>query len=60
MKHHLTTLAILLAALVFYGLGFSSLGLVSVVAGGAFELWFWVRLFSRRNVARGPATPPAL
>ena len=59
MKHHLTTLAILLAALVFYGLGFSRLGIAAVVAGGVLELWFWVRLFSRRDAVRGPAAPPA-
>ena len=55
MKHHMATLAILLAALMFYGLGFSSLGLAAVVAGGAFELWFWARLFSRRDAVRDSA-----
>jgi hypothetical protein len=45
MKQHFITAAILLAALVFYGLGYSSLGGIAFVIGGAFELWFWVRLF---------------
>ena len=59
MKHHLITVAILLAALMCYGLGYSRLGLAAVVAGGALELWFWVRLFSRRPPVRGHSSPPA-
>jgi hypothetical protein len=47
MKRHFITVAILLVALVFYMLGYSSLGGTAIVIGGAFELWFWVRLFSR-------------
>ena len=46
MKHHLITVAILLAALAFYGLGMAQLGAAGIVIGGAFELWFWVRLIS--------------
>jgi hypothetical protein len=45
MKRHFITVAILLVALVFYGLGYSSLGGITFVIGGVFELWFWVRLF---------------
>ncbi|WP_169740999.1 hypothetical protein [Methylomicrobium agile] len=45
MKYHLITAVILLVALVFYGLGYSSLGGIAIVIGGVFELWFWVRLF---------------
>jgi len=53
MKRHLVTVAILLAALTLYALGFSRLGGAAVVVGSTFELWFWVRLFSRRTtVAR--------
>jgi hypothetical protein len=47
MKYHLITVAILLVALVFYVLGYSSLGGIAIVIGGAFELWFWVRTFSK-------------
>ncbi|WP_374091050.1 hypothetical protein [Methylomicrobium lacus] len=45
MKQHFITVAILLVALAFYMLGYSSLGGIAFVIGGAFELWFWVRLF---------------
>jgi hypothetical protein len=45
MKQHFITVAILLIALTFYMLGYSSLGGIAIVIGGAFELWFWVRLF---------------
>ncbi|MBL1265797.1 hypothetical protein [Candidatus Methylomicrobium oryzae] len=45
MKQHFITAAILLAALTFYVLGYSSLGGIAFVVGGAFELWFWMRLF---------------
>jgi hypothetical protein len=38
MKYHLITVAILLVALVFYLLGYSSLGGIEFVIGGAFEL----------------------
>jgi hypothetical protein len=59
MKRHLITVAILIAALACYGFGFSRLGLAAVIAGGALELWFWVRLFSRRAPVRGHSSPPA-
>jgi hypothetical protein len=45
MKQHLITAAILLVALVFYVLGYSSLGGIAIVIGGVFEFWFWVRIF---------------
>jgi len=45
MKYHLITAALLLVALAFYTLGYSTLGGVAFVVGGVFELWFWVRLF---------------
>ncbi|MGJ0484372.1 MAG: hypothetical protein ACR65R_07545 [Methylomicrobium sp.] len=48
MKQHFITVAILLAALVFYVLGYSSLGWIAFVIGGAFEVWFWARLFQSR------------
>ena len=58
MKRHLVTVAILLAALACYALGYSRMGLAAVVAGGALELWFWVRLFSRRSTTHGHSSPP--
>jgi hypothetical protein len=39
MEYHLITVAILLVALAFYVLGYSSLGGIAFVVGGAFELW---------------------
>lgn len=44
---HLITVTILLAALALYGLGMTGLGIAAFIAGGAFELWFWIRLFFR-------------
>ena len=49
MKYHLITVAILLVAFILYGLGLSGFGDIAFIAGGACELWFWVRLFSRRS-----------
>lgn len=49
MKYHLITAAILLVALILYGLGLSGLGDVAFISGGACELWFWMRLISRHS-----------
>jgi hypothetical protein len=49
MKYHLITVAILLAAFTLYGFGLSGFGDIAFIAGGACELWFWVRLFYRRT-----------
>ena len=68
MSRHLITALVLLAALALYGLGFAGLGLAAIVAGAGFELWFWVRLLSRRGGmagkpadagTRAPTPPPA-
>ena len=48
MRRHLVTAAILLAALVLYGLGFSGAGALALGAGAALELWFWVRTLRRK------------
>lgn len=45
MKTHFITVVLLLIALLFYTLGYSTLGGVAFVIGGVFELWFWVRVF---------------
>lgn len=67
MNRHLITFLILLAAFVLYGLGFAGLGVAFIVAGAGLELWFWVRLLSRRGRApgqgeqggtRAPTPPP--
>jgi hypothetical protein len=47
MKHPFITFAILLVAALLYGLGLAGLGVVALIVGGVFELWFWVRPFSR-------------
>ena len=68
MNRHVITACVLLAALALYGLGFAGLGLAAIIAGAGFELWFWVRLLSRRggvagkpadSGARAPTPPPA-
>jgi hypothetical protein len=51
MNRHFTTFAILLVALALETLGFAVLGVLAFIAGAALELWFWVRLFSRRAPA---------
>ena len=51
MQHYLFTAAILIAAPVLYGIGLVSGALLLFAGGGAFELWFWARIFARR---RGP------
>ena len=43
MRHHVFTVAILLAALGFYAAGMSGGGMVLLLLGGGLELWFWVR-----------------
>ena len=43
MNRHLLTVLILILALVFYAVGLSNGALGAVIAGGALELWFWVR-----------------
>ncbi len=47
MKHHLLTAALLLAALVLYGVGISGGGSLLLAAGATCELWFWVRVIRR-------------
>ncbi|MGR8979532.1 MAG: hypothetical protein ACU84H_05515 [Gammaproteobacteria bacterium] len=46
MKYHLITAVLLLIALAFYTFGYAALGNFAFIAGGIFELWFWVRLIS--------------
>ena len=43
MRHHVFTVAILLAALGFYAAGMSGGGMALLLLGGGLELWFWVR-----------------
>lgn len=56
MMRHLVTLAVLLASLALYARGFSSLSLMTLVAAGAFECWFWVRIV-RGRPAETPRVP---
>lgn len=44
MKHHLATAALLIAALVCYGLGLESGGHALIWLGAGMELWFWARV----------------
>ncbi len=53
MRHHLFTVALLLAALGFYAAGMSGGGMVLLLLGGGLELWFWVR--AMRSCKRSPS-----
>lgn len=46
MQNHVVTLTVSLIALAFYFAGYSGVGNIAFIAGGLFELWFWVRLLS--------------
>lgn len=48
MMRHVVTLAILLASVILYVRGFSSLSLITVIAAIALEVWFWARLVRGR------------
>ena len=54
MKYHLTSLLLIVAAIILEVVGFgaisSSLGVVLLAAGVTLELWFWIRLFRVRAV----------
>lgn len=45
MSHRWFTALILVLAVVFYVLGSVRGGTALLVAGCAFELWFWIRLY---------------
>lgn len=49
MKHHLFTVAILVAALALYSFGLVSGALVLFAVGGVCELWFWARILGRNK-----------
>jgi hypothetical protein len=49
MKHPFITFAILLVAALLYSLGLAGLGVVALIVGGVFELWFWLRLLIPRR-----------
>ncbi len=46
MKSRSITVIFLLAAVVFYALGYAGWGWSAFAIGAVFELWFWVRLIS--------------
>jgi hypothetical protein len=46
MKYHSITALLLIIALSCYMLGYAGAGWLAIAAGAAFELWFWIRLFS--------------
>lgn len=58
MKRHLITAVILLAAVAMYALGMSGGGLALLLAGGAFELWFWVRALGGSGSQAPTQAPP--
>lgn len=49
MERHLVTAFILLVGIVLYALGFTGSGAALIGIGGAFELWFWVRVLRPRQ-----------
>ncbi len=55
MSHRWITALILALAIVFYVLGSVRGGTTLLVAGGAFELWFWIRLY--RSSGSGKSAP---
>lgn len=56
MKHQLFTIAVLIAALVFYSVGMTGGGRALFVAGAACELWFWAHILRRRSFSKSFAT----
>ncbi len=53
MKYHLISAAILVAALGLYALGLGRGTLALLIAGGALELWFWIRVIRTSNARSG-------
>lgn len=49
MKYHVITAILFLIAMVLYMAGLAGAGTVAFVAGGAFEVWFWVRVVIKRS-----------
>jgi hypothetical protein len=49
MQRHLVTMLVLLSALGCYSFGFSTGAFGLLAVGGAFELWFWVRLLRGKH-----------
>jgi hypothetical protein len=54
MKHWMVTLLIFAAAMACYALGWSTSLIAFLVAGGAFELWFWVRAIRGEKERKAP------
>ena len=54
MKYHLTSLVLIVAAIILEVVGvgaiYNALGVALLGAGVALELWFWIRLFRVRAV----------
>ena len=49
MGRHAVTIAVLVAALAFYGAGWSTGATALLAAGAVLELVFWSRLLHRKN-----------
>lgn len=47
MKRHIVTALFLVVAIGFYALGAAGPGTVFLIAGGLFEVGFWLMLFGR-------------
>jgi hypothetical protein len=59
MKHHLLTVALLLAAFMLYVMGLNGGGSLLLLVGAALELWFWVRAVQGRRLATSSVAPSA-
>lgn len=44
MRYHAVTAILLVAAITCSRLGYATPGLALLVAGGALELWYWLRI----------------
>ena len=57
MKHHLITLALLVAAVICYAASWNTGAIALFAIGGVFELAFWLRLIRSSKSPAG--NPPA-
>jgi hypothetical protein len=53
VKHHLATAGLLVAAILFYMVGWSGGGISCLAAGVTLEVWFWIRVGRRSARQRG-------
>lgn len=57
MKYHLLSVALLLAALPLYAVGYAG-SVLALAAAVALEMWFWARAMNRKSRASSTVTHP--